>query len=74
MFGKGKHIFRRDTPRIIISNDGKDLFIYAVDYSDAGYYFCRVNSAAGVVDSRAATITGTHNLMAIQFIIILCME
>ena len=47
---------------IIIINGDKNLFINGIGYSDAGFYFCRVSSSSGVMDSRLATITGTHSI------------
>ena len=52
--------FIRNVSEIMIINGGKDLFINEISYSDAGFYFCRVSSSSGVVDSRLATVTGTH--------------
>ena len=59
----GNGIFSENVSGIIIINGGKDLFIHGISYSDAGFYFCRVSSLSGVVDSRLATITGTHYLI-----------
>ena len=46
-----------DAPRQVL--DGSSLFIFGVDYSDAGFYFCRASSSSGFDDSSLATITGT---------------
>ena len=55
---KEEFIFSGDEPQLILNNGGRDLFIYGVDFSDAGSYFCRASSSVGFVDSRPATVTG----------------
>ena len=49
-----------DAPRLTLNSSSGDLFFYGVEYSDAGFYFCRASSSSGNADSISATITGTH--------------
>ena len=53
-------IVNEDPPRLTLNNSSRDLFFYGVEYSDAGFYFCRASSSSGNADSRSATITGAH--------------
>ena len=62
-----KVLVTEDVPRVMLDDSGRDLLFNGVDYSDAGSYFCRASSSSGYVDSRLATITGTHTLINILY-------
>ena len=57
---QGEVAVTEDAPRLTLNSSSGDLFIVGVEYSDAGFYFCRANSSSGNADSRLATITGIH--------------
>ena len=57
---EGEVTVDEDVPRLTLNSTSGNLFILGVEYSDAGFYFCRASSSSGSVDSRVATITGRH--------------